>query len=153
MLIIIIIIISAFNGVVRDFFTISSLRRKLSPTRTLKWARHNRVKIMCNTSSAYHVQHVVCHCCPAMACACTWRKQGVCTYMIVSVDSCACTCACIQSCTWVCTLTHNHLIDAQACEHVLTFMHVHPHRHAYIYVNMYTHAHTHTYRRNLCYAF
>ena len=43
------------------FFTISSLHRKLSPTRTLKWPRHNRVKITCNTLSAYHVQRVVCH--------------------------------------------------------------------------------------------
>ena len=43
------------------FFTNSSLRRELSPTRTLKWPRHNRVKITCNTSSAYHVQCVACH--------------------------------------------------------------------------------------------
>ena len=42
-------------------FTIFSLCRVLSPTLTLKWPRHNRVKITCNTSSAYHVQHVVCH--------------------------------------------------------------------------------------------
>ena len=42
-------------------FTISSLRRELSPTCTLKWPRHTRVKIMCNTSSIYQVQHVVCH--------------------------------------------------------------------------------------------
>ena len=41
------------------FLTISSLRRKLSPTRTLKWPGRNRVQITCNTSSAYHVQHVV----------------------------------------------------------------------------------------------
>ena len=41
------------------FFTISSQHRKLSPTRTLKWPGHNRVQIMCNTSSAYRVQHVV----------------------------------------------------------------------------------------------
>ena len=41
------------------FFTISSQRRELSPTRTLKWPRRNRVQITCNTSSAYHVQHVV----------------------------------------------------------------------------------------------
>ena len=40
-------------------FTISSLRRELSPTRTLKWPRRNCVQITCNTSSAYHVQHVV----------------------------------------------------------------------------------------------
>ena len=33
----------------------SSLRRELSPTRTLKW------QITCNTSIAYHVQHAVCH--------------------------------------------------------------------------------------------
>ena len=41
------------------FFTISSQCRELSPTRTLKWPRRNRVQITCNTSSAYHVQHVV----------------------------------------------------------------------------------------------
>ena len=43
------------------FFTISSLRRELSPTRTLKWPGRNRVQITCNTSSAYQVQHVVLH--------------------------------------------------------------------------------------------
>ena len=37
----------------------SSLRRELSPTRTLKWPGRNHVQITCNTSSAYHVQHVV----------------------------------------------------------------------------------------------
>ena len=42
------------------FFTISSLRRELPPTRTLKWPRHNQVKITCNTSNVYHMQHV-CH--------------------------------------------------------------------------------------------
>ena len=41
------------------FLTISSLRRKLSPTRTLKWPGRNRVQITCNTSSAYHAKHVV----------------------------------------------------------------------------------------------
>ena len=43
------------------FFTISSLRRELSPKRTLKWPVCNRVQIMCNTSSVYHMQHAVCH--------------------------------------------------------------------------------------------
>ena len=43
------------------FFTISSQRRELSPTHTLKWPRHNRVNITCNTTSAYHVQLIVCH--------------------------------------------------------------------------------------------
>ena len=44
---VIVIIIIAFKGAVRDFlFTISSLRREQSPTRTLKWPRHNRV-IVC----------------------------------------------------------------------------------------------------------
>ena len=41
------------------FLTISSLRRELSPTRTLKWRGRNRVQITCNTSSTYHVQHVL----------------------------------------------------------------------------------------------
>ena len=40
-------------------FTISSLLRKPSPTRMLKWPGRNRVQITCNTSSAYHVQHVI----------------------------------------------------------------------------------------------
>ena len=43
------------------FFTISSLRRKLSPTRTLNWPGSNLVQITCNSQSAHHVQHVVCH--------------------------------------------------------------------------------------------
>ena len=43
------------------FLTVSSPRRELSPTRTLMWPRHNRVKITCNTSSAFHVQRVVFH--------------------------------------------------------------------------------------------
>ena len=38
------------------FFTIASQRRELSPTRTLKWPRRNRVQITCNTSIAYHMQ-------------------------------------------------------------------------------------------------
>ena len=41
------------------FLTISSQHRKLSPTRTLKWPGRNRVQITCNTSSTYHVQHVM----------------------------------------------------------------------------------------------
>ena len=38
------------------FFTISSQRRELSPTCTLKWPGRNSVQITCNTSSTYHVQ-------------------------------------------------------------------------------------------------
>ena len=38
------------------FFTIYSQCHELSPTRTLKWPRRNRVQITCNTSNAYHVQ-------------------------------------------------------------------------------------------------
>ena len=49
------------------FFTISSLRRKQSPTHTLKWPGRNRVQITCNTSSAYHLQHVVLRT--------TWHKE------------------------------------------------------------------------------
>ena len=41
------------------FVTFSSPRCKPSPTRTLKWPGRNRVQITCNTSSAYHVQHVL----------------------------------------------------------------------------------------------
>ena len=42
------------------FFAISSMRRELSPTCTLKWPGRNRVQITCNISSAYRMQHVKC---------------------------------------------------------------------------------------------
>ena len=41
------------------YFTISWLHHEPSPTCMLKWARRNCVQIMCNTLSAYHVQHVM----------------------------------------------------------------------------------------------
>ena len=55
-----IMIIIALKGANRDFFTIFSMRRQLSATRTLKWPRRNRVQVTCNTSIVYYVQHVVC---------------------------------------------------------------------------------------------
>ena len=51
--------INALKGATPDFFTVSSLRRELSPTRSLKWPWRNRVHITCRISSAYHVQHVM----------------------------------------------------------------------------------------------
>ena len=54
--VVIIIIIIAFKGANSRFFTVSSQRRELSPTRTLKWPGCKRVQMTCNTSSAYHVQ-------------------------------------------------------------------------------------------------
>ena len=59
-IIIIVIIVIALKGAIQDF-TISSLRRGLSPTRTFRWPGPSRVKITCNIPSAYHMQHVVCH--------------------------------------------------------------------------------------------
>ena len=56
-----VIIIIIFKGAIRDSFTISSLHRKPSPTRTLKWPGRNPVQIMCYTSSACHMQQVVLH--------------------------------------------------------------------------------------------
>ena len=44
------IIITAFKGAIRDFFTVSSLRRETSPTRTLKWPG--------TQSCANHVQNI-----------------------------------------------------------------------------------------------
>ena len=52
-------IIIPFKGAMRDFFTISSLWRELSPTRMLKLPGRNCTQVTCNTLSAYHVQHVV----------------------------------------------------------------------------------------------
>ena len=43
------------------FFTISSLRRELSPTCKLLWPRRNCVQSRCSTQSAYHVQYIMCH--------------------------------------------------------------------------------------------
>ena len=57
----IIIIIIAFKVAVRDFLHSPRCAANCLPTRTLKWPRHNRVKITCNTSNVYHVQRVVCH--------------------------------------------------------------------------------------------
>ena len=51
-------IIIAFQGAIRDFYNLLTAPLP-SPTRTLKWPGRNRVQITCNTSSAYHVQHVV----------------------------------------------------------------------------------------------
>ena len=47
---IILIIIIAFKGAIRDFFTISSQRRELSPTHMLKWPEVQ--------SCANHLQHI-----------------------------------------------------------------------------------------------
>ena len=58
-----------FTGAIWEFLTLSSLRCEPSPTRILKWPRHNRVQITCNTSSAGHMQHVV-------LCA-TWQERTV----------------------------------------------------------------------------
>ena len=55
-----ILLIMTLKGANREFFlTLSSLRRELSPTRTLKWPRRNREQITCNKSGGYYVQHVV----------------------------------------------------------------------------------------------
>ena len=44
-----IMIIIDLKGAILDFFAVSSLRRELSPTLTLKWSGCNRVQITCNT--------------------------------------------------------------------------------------------------------
>ena len=54
------ILLIELKGTIEIFFTISSLHRKLSPTRMLKWPGRNCVQIMCNTSGAHHMQHVMC---------------------------------------------------------------------------------------------
>ena len=41
------------------FFTVSSLRHELPPTRTLKWPGFSRVQITCNTSGTHHMH--MCH--------------------------------------------------------------------------------------------
>ena len=43
------------------FGTIFSLRSELSPTRTFMWPAWDSIVCTCNTSSAYRVQHVMCH--------------------------------------------------------------------------------------------
>ena len=56
----IIMITIALKGAIRDFCTISLLRRELSPALTLKWPGRSLVETTCNTSGAHHAQHV-CH--------------------------------------------------------------------------------------------
>ena len=53
------LLVIAFKGAIPDYFTISSLRHEPSLTLTLKWPGSSRVQITCNTSTAYHVQHLV----------------------------------------------------------------------------------------------
>ena len=55
------IIMIASKGAIREF-SVSSLRRELSPTRTLKWPERSGVQITCNTSSARHLQHALLRC-------------------------------------------------------------------------------------------
>ena len=43
------------------YFIISSLRHHLSQKSTFKWPGRYSVQIMCNASSAYDMQHIVCH--------------------------------------------------------------------------------------------
>ena len=50
----------AWEGAVRDF-TISSLRREPSPTRTFGWPERSGVQMTCNTLSTYHVLRAMCH--------------------------------------------------------------------------------------------
>ena len=59
-MIVIILLMIASEGVIRHFYNLS-LCLELSPTPRLKWPGRNRVQIICNTSCAYHIQHVVCH--------------------------------------------------------------------------------------------
>ena len=58
--IIIIIRIIALKGAIRDFYNLLTASRTVSNTYA-RVARCNRVQIMCNTSSTYHMQHDVCH--------------------------------------------------------------------------------------------
>ena len=53
-------IVMAYKSTIQQFF-VSSQRSKLSQTCTLKWRGCNHMQIMCNTSSPYYVQHVMCH--------------------------------------------------------------------------------------------
>ena len=53
-----IIIIIAFEGAIRDFYNLLTAPRTV-PNMYAKWPWRNRVQITCNTSSSYHVQHVV----------------------------------------------------------------------------------------------
>ena len=51
-IIIMMIVIVTVKGAVRDFFfSVSSLRRELSPAHTLKWSGRNRVQITCMLSA------------------------------------------------------------------------------------------------------
>ena len=57
MMMMMIIIIIIYKGAIPD---VLQSPHNATPTRTLKWPERNRVPITCNTSNAYHVQHVLC---------------------------------------------------------------------------------------------
>ena len=61
MMMMVMMMMIALKDAISRFFAISSLRRELSPIRTLKWPVRNRVQITCNTPGVHHVQHVMCH--------------------------------------------------------------------------------------------
>ena len=56
----IIITIIVFKDTILHFLQLLSVPRTVS-TPTLKRPGRNRVQITCNTSIAYHVQHILCH--------------------------------------------------------------------------------------------
>ena len=61
------------------FFTISSQRRELSPTRTLEWPGRNRVQITCNASSACQVQ---------VSCYVPLSTKGQLSYLVLQSWNC-----------------------------------------------------------------
>ena len=58
-ILIVLIIIIAFKGAIRDFLQFPHCAANRLQHVRASGPGHNRVQIACNTSSAYHVQHVV----------------------------------------------------------------------------------------------
>ena len=83
------------------------LRREPSPTRSLKWPGCNRVQISCNTSSAYHMQHLMLRA--------TWYEGTTQLSYMLQVLWVFCVCPCLL---FVGCLTSRIWLDNFTCCHI-----------------------------------
>ena len=52
---------SDYDCIMQNTFYILLTVLAAAVSNTLMWPEHNRVQITCNTLSAFHVQHIMCH--------------------------------------------------------------------------------------------
>ena len=85
----------ALTGAVRDIYNLLTAPQTVSSV--LKWPGRNRVEITCNTSSAYHAQHVVSHVVQRDSSAIQFDRVEILSILALAVDLCRTPCALRQS--------------------------------------------------------